>query len=159
MTPSWLWAAFVVFAAAGQTARNTMQRQLTATLGAIGAAHVRFLFGFPFAVLFLIGVTAVSHQALPHPATDFWLWVTTGAVAQILATALMLLLMEERSFVVATAYIKTEPVFVAIFGLLFLNDLLSPLMMIAIAICTAGVMFMSYAPRNRRSDPGGSRVA
>jgi drug/metabolite transporter (DMT)-like permease len=152
MTPSWLWAAFVVFAAVGQTARNTMQRQLTASLGAVGATHVRFLFGFPFAVLFLIGVTTAAHQALPHPASDFWLWVTTGAVTQILGTALMLLLMEERSFVVATAYIKTEPVFVAIFGLLFLHDLLSVPMMIAIAICTAGVIFVSYNPRGGTGD-------
>jgi drug/metabolite transporter (DMT)-like permease len=154
MTPSWAWAAFTVFAAVGQTARNTMQRQLTASLGAVGATHVRFLFGFPFAVLFLIGVTTVTHQSLPHPSTDFWLWVTLGAITQILGTALMLLLMEERSFVVATAYIKTEPVFVAIFGLLFLNDLLSPPMMIAIAICTAGVIFMSA-----RGGLGSGRVA
>src|ERR1700760_986494 len=137
MTPSWLWAAFTVFAAIGQTARNTMQRQLTASLGAVGATHVRFLFGFPFAILFLIGVTAATHSTLPHPTRDFWTWVILGAITQILGTALMLRLMEERSFVVATAYIKTEPVFVAIFGLLFLNDLLTVPMMLAIAICTA----------------------
>jgi drug/metabolite transporter (DMT)-like permease len=156
MTPSWLWAAFTVFAAVGQTARNTMQRELTASLGAVGATHVRFLFGFPFAVLFLIGVTAVTHQPPPHPTMDFWLWLFIGAIAQILGTALMLLLMEERSFVVATAYIKTEPVFVAIFGLLFLSDLLSAPMMIAIAICTVGVVVMSL---DRRGGLGGGRVA
>jgi drug/metabolite transporter (DMT)-like permease len=156
MTPSWLWAAFTVFAAVGQTARNTMQRELTASLGAVGATHVRFLFGFPFAVLFLIGVTAVTRQSLPHPTMDFWLWLMIGAGTQILGTALMLLLMEERSFVVATAYIKTEPVFVAIFGLLFLGDLLSTPMMVAIAICTAGVVFMSLGPRGGL---GGGRVA
>ena len=31
MTPAWLWAVFTVFAAGGQTARNAMQRELTAT--------------------------------------------------------------------------------------------------------------------------------
>lgn len=156
MTPSWLWAVFTVFAAVGQTARNTMQRELTASLGAVGATHVRFLFGFPFAVLFLITVTTVTHQSLPHPMPIFWLWMLTGAVTQILGTALMLLLMEERSFVVATAYIKTEPVFVAIFGLVFLNDLLSLPMMAAIAICTAGVVSMSLNPRGGL---GSGRVA
>jgi len=54
--PSWLWAVFTVVAAAGQTARNAMQRELTATLGTGGATHVRFLFGFPVALLFLVGV-------------------------------------------------------------------------------------------------------
>jgi drug/metabolite transporter (DMT)-like permease len=158
MTPSWLWAAFTVFAAVGQTARNMVQRRLTASLGAVGATHVRFLFGFPFAVLFLVGVTIATHQPLPHPAPDFWLWLPMGAVTQIVGTALMLLLMEERSFVVATAYIKTEPVFVAIFGLLFLNDLLSLPTMVAIAICTAGVIFMSVNPRGG-GNLGGGRVA
>ncbi|HUB86176.1 MAG TPA: EamA family transporter [Rhizomicrobium sp.] len=160
MTPSWLWAAFTVFAAVGQTARNTVQRQLTTSIGAAGSTHVRFLFGFPFAVLFLIGVISVTHQPIPHPPGEFWLWLLLGAVTQIAGTALMLLLMEERSFVVATAYIKTEPVFVAVFGLLFLNDLLTLPMMSAIAICTAGVVFMSYAPRDRQTgDAEGSRVA
>ena len=43
-----LWAVFTLIAAAAQTARNAMQRELTATLGTVGATHVRFLFGFPF---------------------------------------------------------------------------------------------------------------
>src|SRR5438552_2894903 len=50
--PPWLWIVFTVLAAAGQTARNAMQRELTATLGTVGATHVRFLFGFPFALNF-----------------------------------------------------------------------------------------------------------
>ena len=49
-----LWAVFTLIAAAAQTARNAMQRELTATLGTVGATHVRFLFGFPFALLFLV---------------------------------------------------------------------------------------------------------
>jgi drug/metabolite transporter (DMT)-like permease len=147
MTPAWLWAAFTVFAAAGQTARNAMQRELTASLGAVGATHVRFLFGFPFAILFLAAAMFVSHQALPHTPAIFWVWDLTGAVTQILGTALMLMTMEERSFVVAIAYIKTEPVFVAILGFIFLNDILSLPMMAAIAIATAGVILISLAPR------------
>ncbi|HEY4126296.1 MAG TPA: EamA family transporter [Rhizomicrobium sp.] len=156
MTPSWLWAVFTVFAAAGQTGRNAVQRTLTSTLGAAGATHVRFLFGFPFAVVFLAGYIAMAHQPLPHAGVGFWLWLFLGAVAQIIATALMLLLMEERSFVVATAYIKIEPVFVAIFGLVFLNDLLSAVMMAAIAICMAGLILLSIAPRGGL---GNTRVA
>ena len=49
---SLLWIPFTLLAAAGQTARNAMQRELTATLGTVGATHVRFLFGFPFALRF-----------------------------------------------------------------------------------------------------------
>ena len=49
-----LWAVFTLLAAGGQTIRNAMQRELTATLGTVGATHVRFLFGFPFALLSLL---------------------------------------------------------------------------------------------------------
>ena len=51
-----LWAVFTLIAAAAQTARNAMQRELTATLATAGATHVRFLFGFPFALVFLAGL-------------------------------------------------------------------------------------------------------
>ena len=47
-------------------------------------------------------------------------------MAQILATALMLAAMRERSFSVVTAMIKTEPVQTALFGLALLGDPLTP---------------------------------
>jgi drug/metabolite transporter (DMT)-like permease len=143
----WLWAVFTLVAAAGQTARNAMQRELTVTLGTVGATHVRFLFGFPFALAFLIGILVVTGTALPRPGLVFWPWAIAGAATQVLATALMLAAMGERSFVVAIAYIKTEPVQVAVFGLLFLGDALTLPMIVAILIATAGVVIMSLKPR------------
>jgi drug/metabolite transporter (DMT)-like permease len=143
----WLWAAFTVIAAAGQTARNAMQRELIVTLGTLGATHVRFLFGFPFALAFLIVLLAVTGTALPRPGLAFWPWVLAGTITQILATALMLAAMGERSFVVAIAYIKTEPVQVAVFGLLVLGDALTLPMVVAILVATAGVIAMSFKPR------------
>jgi drug/metabolite transporter (DMT)-like permease len=141
-----LWAVFTLIAASSQTARNAMQRELTATLGTVGATHVRFLFGFPFAVIFLIGVMAVTELPLPRPPLVYWPWILGGALAQVTATALMLAAMGERSFVVAIAYIKTEPVQVALFGLIFLGDRLDLPIAIAILIATAGVIVMSLKP-------------
>lgn len=141
-----LWAVFTLIAAAAQTARNAMQRELTATLGTVGATHVRFLFGFPFALVFLPAVMAFSGYSLPHPPAVFWPWVVAGAVMQIAATATMLSVMGERSFVVAYAYIKTEPVQVALFGLIFLHDKVTPLTAAAIIIATAGVIVISLKP-------------
>ncbi|HXD45540.1 MAG TPA: EamA family transporter [Pseudolabrys sp.] len=139
-----LWAVFTLIAAAAQTARNAMQRELTATLGTVGATHVRFLFGFPFALfVFLPGVMVVTGYSLPSPPPVFWPWVVAGAVMQIAATATMLSVMGERSFVVAYAYIKTEPVQVALFGLIFLHDKVTPLTAAAIVIATAGVIVIS----------------
>lgn len=141
-----LWAVFTLIAAAAQTARNAMQRELTATLGTVGATHVRFLFGFPFALVFLAGVLLATDSALPHPGLAFWPWVIAGAFTQIAATVLMLSAMGERSFVVAYAYIKTEPVQVALFGLIFLGDSVTPLAAAAILIATAGVIAISLKP-------------
>ena len=146
MTECMLWAVFTLIAAAAQTARNAMQRELTATLGTVGATHVRFLFGFPFALIFLAGLLAVTGASLPATPLAFWPWVLAGAFAQIAATALMLSAMGERSFVVAYAYIKTEPVQVALFGLIFLGDSITPLSAVAILIATAGVIVMSLKP-------------
>jgi drug/metabolite transporter (DMT)-like permease len=149
---AWLWPAFTLIAALAQTARNAMQRELTAKLGTVGATHVRFLFGFPFAVLFLLGVVLATGLALPKPGLGYWPWLLDGASAQILATALMLAAMGERSFVVAYAYIKTEPVQVALFGLVVLGDALSLPVGLAILIATCGVIVMSVRPGVKLTD-------
>jgi drug/metabolite transporter (DMT)-like permease len=143
LSASWLWVAFTLLAAAGQTIRNAAQRELTASLGTVGATHVRFLFGFPFALVFLAGVCAATHTLPPWPAPVYWLWVIDGAAAQFAATVLMLAAMNDRSFVVTIAYIKTEPVQVALFGLVLLGDAVSWRMALAILIATSGVMVMS----------------
>jgi drug/metabolite transporter (DMT)-like permease len=140
----WLWAVFTLMAAAAQTARNAMQRELTATLGTVGATHVRFLFGFPFALIAIAIIVATTGNTLPRPGLVFWPWVLTGAVSQIFATALMLAAMGERSFVVTIAYTKTEPIQVALFGLIFLGEHVTLPLGIAIVIATAGVMLMSW---------------
>jgi drug/metabolite transporter (DMT)-like permease len=144
--PSWLWAVFTVVAAAAQTVRNATQRELTARLGTVGATHVRFLFGFPFALVFLAGVMLALGQELPRPPPIYWPWVIAGALTQIAATALMLAAMNDRSFVVVYAYIKTEPVQAALFGLVFLGDVVTPAMAAAILIATAGVVIMALKP-------------
>ena len=147
MTDSgWLWAVFTLIAAAAQTARNAMQRELTGRLGTVGATHVRFLFGFPFALLSIATMAAVVGMPLPRPPAAFWPWVLVGSLAQIVATALMLATMNDRSFVVTIAYIKTEPVQVALFGFVLLGDVVTLPMAIAILIATAGVIVMSLRP-------------
>ena len=154
---NFVWVAFTVVAAAGQTARNAMQRELTASLGSVGATHVRFLFGFPFALIFLVAASLLTHAGLPATNTAFWLWVLAGALTQIGGTALMLLTMTERSFVVTVAYLKTEPLFVAALGLAFLHDPLTPGMAAAIVIATSGVVLISL--RGRIAAGGGIHSA
>jgi drug/metabolite transporter (DMT)-like permease len=143
LAASWLWAVFTIIAAAAQTIRNAAQLGLTRSLGTAGATHVRFLFGFPFALVFFAGVVMWLGPPLAWPPPVYWPWVAVGAGAQIAATALMLAAMGDRSFVVVYAYIKTEPVQAALFGLLFLGDIVTPQMGAAILIATAGVVGMA----------------
>ncbi|MCA0318979.1 MAG: DMT family transporter [Proteobacteria bacterium] len=147
----WLWAAFTVLASAAQTARNAMQRSLTETLGTIGATHVRFLYGFPFALIFLGLVHAMVPAKAPALHGTFWLWTLMGGLAQIGATALMLAAMRQRSFVVTTAYTKTEPVLVALFGVVLLGDHLNGYAWLAIVVATAGILLMSWKPGTEQS--------
>ena len=154
---SFLWVIFTIVAAAGQTARNAMQRELTASLGSVGATHVRFLFGFPFALLFLAVVMAVNKLGLPHTDWRFWAWNVAGALTQIGGTALMLKTMTERSFVVTVAYLKTEPLFVAGIGLFLPHETLTAGMVVAMVIAIAGVVLISL--RSRVADSGGIHSA
>src|SRR5260370_5375944 len=141
-----LWIPFTITAALGEVARNAMQRQLTGPLGTWGATNIRFLFGFPFSVRLFVIVLAAPGDAVPWPTAAFWPWLLLGALSQILATGLMLLAMNDRSFVVTTAYLKTEAVQTAIFGFVFLGDHLTVLKVIAILIRTVGVVITALPP-------------
>ena len=145
---SWLWIIFTVAAAGGQTLRNAMQRELTATLGTVGATHVRFLYGLPFALVFRAVVLVVTGQGIPRINLATVLVDFVGSLVQIAATALMLAAMKERSFIVTTALIKVEPVWVALFGLVALGDHLNLTTAIAILLATAGVTYMSWPKRS-----------
>jgi drug/metabolite transporter (DMT)-like permease len=135
-----LWIPFTIIAALGQVARNAMQRQLTAPLGTWGATNIRFLFGFPFSIAFFAVVMAATGDPLPWPTAAFWPWLLLGVLSQIVATGLMLLAMNDRSFVVTTAYLKTEAIQAAIFGFVFLGDHLTAAKVIAVLIATIGVI-------------------
>lgn len=149
-----LWIVFTVLAAAGQTLRNAMQKELTATIGTIGATHVRFLFGLPFAGLFLAIVLFVSGEPFPHLNGRMIAWSIFGGASQIAATALLLAAMRDKSFVLITALYKLEPVHVALFGLLLLGDKLTLPLLFAIAIATGGVVVMSWPKKGATENLG-----
>jgi drug/metabolite transporter (DMT)-like permease len=141
-----LWVPFTIIAALGQVARNAMQRQLTGPLGTWGATNIRFLFGFPFSIVFFAVVIAATGDKVPWPTAAFWPWLLLGALCQIVGTGMMLLAMNDRSFVVTTAYLKTEAIQTAIFGFVFLGDHLTLLKVVAILIATAGVVIAALRP-------------
>ena len=138
-----LWIFATLVAAGAQTARNAMQSSLTATLGTLGATQVRFVYGLPFAAVFLALAAGWSGTAVPTPSAAFLAFTLAGAVAQIAGTALLLKAMRERSFSVATTFTKTEAVQVAIFGVLLLGEHLTLAGGAAIVVTTAGVVLVA----------------
>jgi drug/metabolite transporter (DMT)-like permease len=145
----WLWIPVTIWAAFAQTLRNAAQRSLTDTLGTLGATLVRFLYGLPFAALWLWLVHAVGGLEIPAPNLRFGAWVVIGAVAQIVATALLLRVMAERNFALGVAYSKTEIIQVAVFGLVFIGDPITAVAAIAIVLGTLGVLLLSPADKER----------
>ncbi len=143
-----LWIFATLAATLAQTGRNAIQRYLTPVAGTLGATYARFMFGLPFAAAFLAVLRLTSGHPLPLPQGASLIFMGAGGITQILATALMLRAMKQKSFVVTIAYTKTEPVLVALFSVIFLSQRLSLATAAAIGLATFGVVLMSW-PKTR----------
>ena len=148
---SWAWIPITIGAALAQTLRNAAQRHLTGDLGALGATLVRFFYGLPFAIVWLLIAWLAIAPEFPLPAVTlpFLWWTVVASVSQIAATALLLRCMQERNFALGVAYAKTELIQVALFGLVLLGDRITLATVAAILVATAGVLLVSL--------PAGSR--
>ena len=144
MLPLWAWITLA--GAVAQTGRNATQSGLTARLGTLGATNTRFLFGLPFACLFLALAVWFTGETPPDLTLKAVLWTLAGALAQITATAMMLQVMRSQSFGLTTAWLKVEPVLVALAGWALLGDALTWPMLGAIAVAVAGVLVLTLKP-------------
>lgn len=142
-----IWVAATLIAATAQTARNAAQAGLTQEVGTLGATAVRFVFGFPFAALALLAVSVWNPP--PSPGLTAIGWAALGAMAQIAATAFMLVTMRDKGFGVATALMKTEPVTLALIGAVVLAEPLGPARLAAIGLTSLGVVLASGAAWGR----------
>ncbi|HYA81397.1 MAG TPA: hypothetical protein VED87_10740 [Methylocystis sp.] len=155
--PAYAWAAFALVAAAAQMLRNAAQHDLTRRIGTAGATFVRFLYGLPFALAFFVLICLAASELPPLPDARALMAVVLAAAAQVLATALMLRAMHEKSFVVATALTKTEAMQIVLFGLLMQGAAPSVSLIVAAVCATAGVLILSgstiglYSPGDARS--------
>ena len=148
---TWLWVPVVLFATLAQTARNTAQRTLTQELGTLHATLVRFLYGLPFAALWLALLYWWPDRvpALPQFSAAYLGWIALGAFFQIAGTAFLLLAMAERNFAVAVTLSKTEVLQVALFASVLLHELPRPLALLAMVVATLGVLLLSLPPRGQ----------
>lgn len=141
--PAWIAITFV--SAFLQNLRSVLQKHLKGAMSTAGATAVRFLFGAPFALLYL-GILALGlERPMPQPDRIFAAYAMVGALSQIGATFLLVHLFSFRNFAVGTAYSRTEPAQAALFGLLVLGEAAALGTLTAIAISVVGVMLISVA--------------
>ncbi len=142
---AWAWIPIVIWAAFAQTIRNAAQRSLITELGTLSATLVRFLYGLPFAAAWLVIAYRLTpgSMALPHFNPVYAGWLAVGALAQLAATALLLVAMKQRNFIVGVTFSKTEVLQVGIFATLFLQELPTALGVVAMIVATVGVVLLS----------------
>jgi drug/metabolite transporter (DMT)-like permease len=146
---SWAWIPIVVWAAFAQTIRNAAQRSLVNDMGTLGATLVRFLYGLPFAGiwLLLVLVFVAPGSQLPPLELPYMSWLMLGAASQLGATACLLMAMKQRNFIVGVAFSKTEVLQVGIFATLILQEIPTWLSALAMLVSTVGVVMLSLPRR------------
>ena len=142
-----LWIPATVAASFFQVARNAFQRGLMSTTGPWGATLVRFLFGLPFSILFTAVAIWLTPGLQPHFTPIFWMAAMTGALAQVLATASLLVAMRRAGFAVGTALQQSALPLSAVVGLIVFHDNLSDLSWLGVAITTAGLAVLTWPTR------------
>ncbi len=140
-----LWIPLTIAGAFFQNLRSALQKHLKAHLSTAGATYVRFFYAWPFALLYVWGLTHFGGLEIPALNPTFFIYCLAGGATQILFTFLLVWLFSFRNFAAGTIYSKTETVQVAVLGLLILGDPLSIGAVIAIAISFMGVLALSVA--------------
>ena len=137
------WIFWALLAALMQSVRTAGQKYLTDHISALGATLVRYLFGLPFAVAYLLLLVHRSDGSLPDLNDTFILSVLLAGILQIIATILLIRLFTFRNFAVGGTYVRSEIMLTAIIGAVFFAEAVSLLGWLAIAVIFAGLIVIS----------------
>ena len=143
-----LWIAIVLVSAALQTARNAGQKYLSGHLSALSATWIRFVFGLPFALLYLSILINYSPFKLDILNQDFLVSCALAALCQLSGTAFLIILFRLRNFAIGSTYVRTEVVVAAFIGTVFFDELISVMGWVAIFISVSGVIIISFIKFN-----------
>ncbi len=146
-----IWLPAALLGGLFQAWRTAVQQRVRADLSVNAAGLVRYLYGFPIACALFASYAAWRGVSIPVVGTDFLPFAALGGLAQLLGTLLLILSFGYRSYVVGTAYAKTEAVQGAILAMILLGEMLSPLTWVGIAVGVAGVITLSTAGKRLRA--------
>lgn len=138
-----LWIPVTIAAAFLQNLRSVLQKAIKGRLSTTGAAYARFLYAWPFALIYLWAVAGITGDPVPHWHWEFLAWCLAGGISQILFTVVLLWMFSFRSFAVGTTFSKLEVVLIAALGAVLLGDTVGPLAVLAIAVGAIGTVVLS----------------
>ncbi|WP_065188126.1 multidrug transporter [Shewanella woodyi] len=138
-----MWIFFTLLAAFMQAWRNAFQSQLSKEVSVAGVTLARFIWAWPIAGGYLIGLYLWQSVALPIFTVEFVLYIIGASVMQILATALLVKLFKLKNFAVGAGLAKSEALVAAVLGLCIFGTQLSVLGWIGVSIGGVAVFMMS----------------
>ncbi|MEN8991680.1 EamA family transporter [Avibacterium paragallinarum] len=146
-----VWILFTLMAAFMQSWRNAFQKQLSTTVDVYGVTLARFIFGLPFACIYLF----VLYQQQPVTQVTtftpmFWIYVVIAGLSQILATILMVLLFKQKNYAIGVGLAKSEAIFAAIVGVIFLSEHLSLFGWIGVLVGGIAVFLLSKGSQRQK---------
>lgn len=149
------WVIFTLLAALMQSVRTAGQKKLASHVSPMATTMVRYLFGAPFAVVYLLLVfTGDLSQGMSVSFSNpsFLVYALLASVTQILATVCLVKILALRNFAVGTVLSKTEAIQAAVFGAIFFNAGISLLGWFAVLLGAGGVFIMSFPGKGLRLD-------
>jgi len=137
------WIAISVFAALMQAVRTAAQKTLNQRMSNLATTYVRSLFGLPILVVYLAAVLVIERSGLPSFSAGYIGATFLGALAQVLATMLLIYMFKLKNFAVGTMLTKVDIVMTAVLGSLLFSERLSLLGFVALLVVLTGVILMS----------------
>ncbi len=142
---TWVWIPITFLAAFMQAARTAGQKHLTKDFSAVGASYVRFLWGLPFALGYLLLLKQQGGHELPDADWEFFVFSALTGISQITATVLLVYLFSLRNFAIGSTYARTEALLTAVVGALVFHEALTGGGWLAVAIGALGVVIINLA--------------
>lgn len=139
-----------------QSVRTAGQKQLTGSVSAMSSTLIRYLFGLPFVIAYLIYQCGYQSAFLITEALNhgyFILFASAASLAQIVATYLLVRAFNYRNFTVGTSFAKTEALQTAIIGMLVFSSPLTAAGWIAVATGFIGIIIVSMPGVTQRWEP------
>jgi drug/metabolite transporter (DMT)-like permease len=149
------WVLFTLLAALMQSVRTAGQKKLTSQLSPMATTMVRYLFGAPFAAIYLLlAFTGDLSQGMSVSFSNpsFLVYALLASITQIAATVCLVIVLALRNFAVGTVLSKTEAIQAAVFGAIFFSARISLLGWFAVLLGAGGVFIMSFPGNGHRLD-------